>query len=298
MDTEAARVEVAPYRVDDGETFALERFPTAVTANYRDRGDYRKRMDAYRRAIRLWQRKLFAEGRHALLVVVQGMDAAGKNGLIRRVLGSVDPTGLHVWSFGPPTSKELRQDFMRRYHQYLPEYGSIAAFNRSYYEFALSARIHPEWLAARGIDAAQAKNGRFWEQTYGTIQAFEGYLQDNGIHVVKLMPHVSQQAQGQRLLDRLHKEDKRWKLTEADCEDAGRWDELAAAYDACIHGTATTKAPWFVLPGDDKRTARLLAAEAVLQKLEQLSPQWPDGLDGNNAAKRARIAAILNGGKT
>ncbi|MHA7833906.1 MAG: PPK2 family polyphosphate kinase [Algiphilus sp.] len=292
---ESERVPVAHYRVDNGQDFELARFATAVTANYRDRSDYRQRMEAYRRSIRQWQRKLFADGQRGLLVVVQGMDASGKNGLIRRVMGSVDPAGLHVWSFGPPTSKELRQDFMRRYHQYLPEYGEIAVFNRSYYEFALSARIHPEWLEAHGIDAAEAESATFWQQVYNTIQAFEHYLLDNSIHVVKLMPHVSEQVQRQRLLDRLHTEHKRWKLSEADCKDVQRWDDLAKAYTACIQGTATTRAPWHVLPGDDKRTTRLLAAEAVLQALESMAPQWPDGLAGASARKRARIAAILNG---
>lgn len=293
---EDQRVPVAPYRVDDGQSFALDRYATAVAANYKNRADYRRRLDAYRRAIRQWQRKLFADGGSGVLIVVQGMDAAGKNGLIRRVMGGVDPAGLHVWSFGPPSAQELRQDFMRRYHHYLPDYGEIAVFNRSYYEFALSARIHPEWLEAHGFDPKRARQKTFWQQVFESILAFEHYLMDNGIHLVKLMPHVSGTVQRDRLLDRLHKENKRWKLSEADCDDAQRWDAFATAYEGCIQATATPRAPWYVLPADDKRTTRLLAAEAILQKFESIAPDWPDGIDGADSKERQRIAELLSAG--
>lgn len=290
------RVSVENYRVDDGQAFALGACATSVMDHYKSRSDYQRRLDTYRRSIRQWQRKLFADGRHGLLIVVQGMDAAGKNGLIRRVVGGVDPAGLHVWSFGPPSAPELRQDFMRRYHRYLPDYGEIAVFNRSYYEFALSARIHPEWLEAHGIDPKRAEQADFWEQVFQSIRDFETYLTNNGIHLVKLMPHVSAAVQRERLLDRLHKENKRWKLTEADCDDAMRWSAFAKVYEASIQATATPATPWYVLPGDDKRTTRLLAAEAVLQKLESIAPDWPQGIHGANAKERERIAQRLDGG--
>jgi len=290
------RVSVANYRVDNGQAFALDQCATSVMNHYKNRSDYQRRLDAYRRAIRQWQRRLFADGRHGLLIVVQGMDAAGKNGLIHRVMGGVDPAGLHVWSFGPPSAPELRQDFMRRYHRYLPDYGEIAVFNRSYYELALSARIHKEWLEAHGFDRKQAEKADFWEQVFRSIRDFETYLMNNGIHLVKLMPHVSAAVQRERLLDRLNKEHKRWKLSEADCDDANRWTAFSKVYEASIQATASPTAPWYVLPGDDKRTTRLLAAEAVLQHFEAIAPEWPDGIDGADTKERERIAQRLGAG--
>lgn len=291
----SADTSAVVHRIEGGDSPDLAALPTAVPAPYADRADYRARMRQYRRRLRRLQRKLYADGGHALLVVVQGMDAAGKNGLIRRVFGGIDPAGLHVWSFRGPDASELREDWLRRYQRRLPVRGEIGVFNRSYYEIALSARVHPEWLAARGDDPAGAEDDGYWSAYYRDIRDFERYLANNRIALVKLMPHISATQQRRRLAARLESRAKQWKLTAADCEDAARWHDFEAAYTDCIRATATPAAPWYVLPGDDKRTARLLAADAVVTALEALALDWPSP-DSARAAELAQIEAHLEAG--
>lgn len=273
--TEQMPTSADAYRVTDTRHFDLGAMPTAIKSPYTDRKDYRTRMHAYRQQLRDLQRQLFAEGHRALLVVIQGVDAAGKNGLIRRVFGGMDPAGIHVWSFGVPNATEMREDFLRRYQLRLPSLGEISVFNRSHYEVALSARVHPEWLRIRGEDPQRASDPEFWTPYYEDIRSFERYLQHNGISVLKLMPHISARAQQKRLLKRLHTPTKRWKLSIADCDDARLWSEFMTAYEACIKATATQDAPWYILPGDDKRSTRLLAADAVVTALEAMHLSWP-----------------------
>lgn len=283
--------QAARFRIDAGPVDLVGR-NTVTPHLYRDKRHYHERMRDCRRRLRKLQRKLFAGDHHALLVVVQGIDAAGKNGLIRRVFGGLDPAGLHVWSFGAPNDAELLEDWLRRYQRRLPARGEIGVFNRSYYEITLSARVHPQWLHARGYDDADIAREGFWENYFRNIRFFERYLMDNGVKVVKIMPHISPEAQRGRLLDRLHKRSKQWKLTVADCEDSHRWREFATVYGECIGATASPETPWYVLPADDKRGARLLAAGAVIDGLESLRPDWPEP-DAERLAELADIGAHL-----
>lgn len=280
-------------RIRNPATFSLVEMPTAVSAPYRTREDYRQQMWQYRRQLRRLQRQLQARADHALLVIVQGMDAAGKNGLIRRVFGGLDPVGLHVWSFGPPSEQEQYEDYLRRYQRLLPARGEIAVFNRSYYEMTLSTRVHPEWLTAQGCDAERAADPDFWNTLYEDIRQFEQYLMNNRIVLIKLMPHVSARTQRRRLLRRLRTLSRQWKLTTLDGEDSSRWPEFLNVYSDCLKATSTPLAPWYVLPGDDKRTARLMAAEVVLQAMQSMNPGWPKP-DKNRQMELAEIKKRLS----
>lgn len=289
---EAIASILAQFEVTGDAAFRLADCATRITRPYQGDAAFRRVMKALREGIADRQRKLFANGTDAVLVVVQGVDGAGKNGLVRHALRKVDPNGMHVWSFGAPDHGELREDFLRRYQRRLPLTGEIAVFNRGYHEVVLSGRVHPDsQVPAHHAEAAPAAEttiaARFEE-----IRAFERYLVANRIAVVKIMLHVSPGTQQRRLRSRADSNAKQWKLTEADCRDAALWSDFAEAYEACIANTATSASPWYVLPADDKRTARMLGAAAVLQALERLAPEWPVPGAGRKAELARMVAAL------
>lgn len=207
---------------------------------------------------------LFAEGRRALLVILQGRDAGGKDGTIRKVFGAVNPQGLHLTSFGAPAGEETRHDFLWRVHRAVPPFGGIGLFNRSHYEDVLAARV-------RRLVPAEV-----WERRYEQINAFERMLSENGVSVLKLFLHISRDEQKRRLLDRLEKPHKRWKFEPSDLEDRVLWDEYTAAYQDVFARCSTADAPWYVVPADHKGTRNLLVARIVVDTLERMAPRVPE----------------------
>jgi PPK2 family polyphosphate:nucleotide phosphotransferase len=220
------------------------------------------------------QELLWANGRHALLVVFQAMDAGGKDGTIRHVMSGTNPSGVDVISFKQPSTEELGHDFLWRVARALPARGRIAIFNRSHYEEVVAVRVHPEWLTRQGVDADPADE-RFWKGRFESINDFERHASRSGTKIVKLFLHVSKDEQRRRLLARLDEPDKEWKFSAADLAERGFWDEYMAAFEAAITATSTPWAPWHVIPADRKPLMRALVARVIVDAVDSLDLSWP-----------------------
>jgi PPK2 family polyphosphate:nucleotide phosphotransferase len=209
------------------------------------------------------QRVLYADGRYALLIVLQGRDASGKDGTIRKVFSAVNPQGCSVASFKAPTELEQRHDFLWRVHQQVPARGMIGIFNRSHYEDILVPRVHD--LLPKKV----------WSARYEQINAFEWMLSESGVVIVKFMLHVSRNEQKQRLQERLEDETKNWKFRVGDLDDRARWDEFTEAYEGVLANTSTKWAPWYIVPADDKAVRDWLVARVIADTLEKLHLRYP-----------------------
>lgn len=277
-------------RVKPGRKVKLPKdFDPAYTAGFGDEEDI-EADEMLRRGIDLlqdYQDRLSAQDQHALLVVLQGMDAAGKDGVVKHVFSGVNPQSVGVHSFKVPSTEELNQDYLRRYQAHLPERGRIGIFNRSHYEEVLVVRVHREVLAAEHLPGGVATD-EIWERRFRDINDWERYLVDNGIHVVKLFLNVSKGEQKQRFLDRIDEPDKNWKFTAADIQERQYWDDYQKAFSEVLSETSTKWAPWHVIPADHKWFGRLAAAAVIVDALMAIDPQYPVV---TAAAKRAMTAA-------
>ena len=240
---------------------------------YESKKQYKERLADDIEALDAQQQLLYVSGRYALLVIFQGMDAAGKDGVIRHVMSGIDPQGCHVVSFKPPSAEELTHDFLWRTTRQLPARGRIGIFNRSYYEDVLVARVHPELLDAQRLPDGGGRS--VWQGRYQAIVDCEAHLHRNGTRIVKVFLHVSEEEQRQRFLARADEPDKQWKLTMGDIEERRLWKQYRRAYEACLSATSTATAPWYVVPADDKKTARLIVARVILQTLQGLGLSLP-----------------------
>jgi PPK2 family polyphosphate:nucleotide phosphotransferase len=209
------------------------------------------------------QRRLHAEGARALLVVLQGRDASGKDGTLRKVFGPLDPLGVTATSFKAPTEEELRHDFLWRIHRAVPGRGSISAFNRSHYEDVLVVRVRR--LAPESV----------WRPRYEQINLFERILVENGTVILKFLLHISREEQRERLLARLEDPEKYWKFNANDLAERDLWDQYSEAYREALARTSTEAAPWYVVPADSKRVRDVLVARTIVEALERMNPQWP-----------------------
>ncbi len=231
-------------------------------------------------ALKQAQQLLYASGTHSLLIILQGMDAAGKDGTIRHVMGGVNPQGCRVHSFKAPNDTELQHHFLWRPVPCLPERGMISIFNRSYYEEVLVVRVHPEFLGPQnlpGIDIAKkASLTKLWKRRFKEMKAFEQTLASNGTQILKFYLHVSRDEQRERLLERLTRPDKYWKFNEGDLAERKLWRSYQQAFEEAMSATSTADAPWFVIPADDKWYARAAIADIVSGKLESLDLQYPN----------------------
>jgi PPK2 family polyphosphate:nucleotide phosphotransferase len=236
----------------------------------------------------LQQQLLYSSDRHAVLLIFQAMDAAGKDGAIRHVMSGVNPQGCQVFSFKHPSAAELQHDFLWRATRDLPERGRIGIFNRSYYEEVLILRVHPELLDAEGLPDARAKTKRVWHDRYRSIRDLERHLHDNGTRIVKFFLHLSKEEQRKRFLARIDEPDKNWKFSAADIKERGYWKQYMDAYEACLSATSTKEAPWFVVPADNKENARLIVSKIVIDTLEDLEMAYPVTSD----ERRAELLAI------
>jgi PPK2 family polyphosphate:nucleotide phosphotransferase len=221
-----------------------------------------------------YQAKLAAQSTYGVLVVLQAMDAAGKDGTIKHVMSGVNPQGVTVHPFKVPSLNELQHDYLWRYQAQLPARGSIGIFNRSHYEEVLVVRVHPEVLATQHLPAAAAK-ADIWKRRYREINDWEKYLVDNGVRIVKLFLNVSKEEQRRRFLSRIDEPDKNWKFSVADAAERERWDDYQVAYQEMLGATSTAHAPWFVVPADHKWFARLAASWIILETLMDIDPKYP-----------------------
>jgi PPK2 family polyphosphate:nucleotide phosphotransferase len=220
------------------------------------------------------QDKLYAQNQYALLVILQAMDAAGKDSTIKHVMSGVNPQGCQVYSFKAPSTEELDHDYLWRCARLLPERGNIGIFNRSYYEEVLVTRVHPQILNKQQLPAALIDK-KIWQRRFEEMNNFEKYLVNNGIIVLKFFLHVSKEEQRKRFLARIDRKDKNWKFSADDARDRKLWDDYADAYEDCLGQTSTKSAPWHVIPADDKPFTRLAVANIMYETLKGLKLQYP-----------------------
>jgi PPK2 family polyphosphate:nucleotide phosphotransferase len=220
------------------------------------------------------QELLWASDRHALLVVLQGMDASGKDGLVKHVMSGLNPQGCQVTSFKQPSEEELEHDFLWRYAKALPPRGRIGIFNRSHYEDVLVVRVHPEWLDKQKLPAKRGHS--LWEHRYEDINQFERHLSRNGTVILKFFLHVSKKEQKRRLLNRLENPKKHWKFSPADLAERAFWPDYVEAYQDALSVTSAKHAPWFIIPADHKWVARLLVSDILTRTIEGLHLKFPE----------------------
>jgi PPK2 family polyphosphate:nucleotide phosphotransferase len=237
------------------------------------------------------QELLYASDTHSVLIVLQAMDAAGKDGTIRHVMAGVNPQGCQVFSFKKPSAEELDHNFLWRYMKSLPERGRIGIFNRSYYEDVLVVKVHPEWL---GPGQPAKPDQRFWEKRYEDINNFEKHLSRNGTLILKFFLHVSKDEQKRRFLERLTNPEKYWKFSEADLEEREHWKAYQNAFEEALSATSTKRAPWNVVPADRKYVARAVVADVITTAIQNLGLKYPE-VSEEKMAKLAAARAHLEG---
>ena len=235
-----------------------------------------KMLEKEKAKLRELQEKLYADGSQSILIVLQAMDAAGKDSLIEHVFGGVNPQGCEVTSFKSPSTKEYSHDFLWRQYIALPEKGKIGIFNRSHYESVLVCKVHPEYnLNEKVWKNTKDFNEKFWTNRYESIRNFEKHIAQNGMKIVKIFLNVSKDEQKQRFLDRINEPEKNWKFSSSDLPERQLWDDYMKAYETAIRETSTKDAPWFVIPADKKWFARVAAIQIIIDALEDMNLQYP-----------------------
>lgn len=261
------------YTVNSGEKFKLKEHDPGDTGDYRSKAEAVRAMADNIERMKALQDKLYAQNEYALLIIIQAMDAAGKDGLIEHVMSGVNPQGCQVVSFKQPTSEDLDHDYLWRIAKNLPERGRIGIFNRSHYEDVLVVRVHNLIEGSQMPD--RLLDPSIWKQRFRQIRNFETYLFENGIIPIKLFLNVSKEEQRQRFLARIEDPAKNWKFSAGDVAERGHWNDYMDAFEDAIQHTATKEAPWHVIPADKKWYARLLASEIIVDTLENLHLEYP-----------------------
>ncbi len=271
------KLDLDDFRVAKGKGFQMRKARTKINSLYRDNAHYEELIAQFRVEIDELQQKMYAQNRHAMLLIFQAMDAAGKDSTIKHVMSGVNTEGVESHAFKRPTSGELDHDFLWRHLRVMPPRGRIGIFNRSYYEEVLVCRIHPE-IVTKVQRLPQETTGnlkKLFQDRLDDIANYEAYSQRNGIHIVKFFLHVSKPEQKKRFLARINTPSKNWKFEEGDVRERAHWNEYMGAYQDAIRVTATAQCPWYVVPADDKKNMRLIVSAAVLHELQKLKMSWP-----------------------
>jgi PPK2 family polyphosphate:nucleotide phosphotransferase len=269
------KIATAKFRVIEGEKVRLRKWPTKVKPVYDSKEDYEAILDDHIARLSDRQRLLYASDSYALLVIFQAMDAAGKDGAVAHVMSGVNPQGCQVFSFKHPSAQELQHDFLWRTTRDLPERGRIGIFNRSYYEEVIIVRVHPELFESEGLPKALTKKAHIWQHRYRSIVELEQHLSRNGTQIIKFFLHLSKDEQRQRFLARIDEPEKNWKFSLNDVEERKFWDKYMKAYEHCLSATSTKEAPWYIVPADDKKNARLIVSQVILDTLDGLKLSYP-----------------------
>jgi PPK2 family polyphosphate:nucleotide phosphotransferase len=277
------KIKSKDFRVRPGAKVKLKEWPTKVKLFCTSKKRYQKLLGEHIKAVSALQRLYYASHRYALLLIFQGMDGAGKDGAIRHVMSGVNPQGCQVFSFKQPSAEELEHDFLWRTIRCLPERGRIGIFNRSYYEEVLIVRVHPEILLSQGLSEELRDDKSIWNERYRSIVDLEEHLHRNGTRVIKFFLHLSKGEQRKRFLERIDEPDKNWKFSLADIHERNYWEDYMKAYEDCLNATSTPHAPWHIVPADDKKNARLIVSQIVLDALHELKLAYPE-----TTAKRRR----------
>ena len=288
-------IESDDFRVKPEAKVKLEKWPTSVKAFCDSKKEYEHLLAEHVGKLSDLQTLHAASNRYALLLIFQGMDAAGKDGAIRHVMSGVNPQGCEVFSFKQPSAEELEHDFLWRTDCRLPERGRIGIFNRSYYEEVLVVRVHPELLVNERLPEPEPDASRFWKDRYRSIKQLEKHLYRNGTRVVKIFLHLSHGEQRRRFLDRLDEPDKHWKFSLADIHERAFWPKYMTAYAECLEATSTHHAPWYVVPADDKDNARLIVSRIVIDALDGLKMEYPRPTAERRRELEEARAALSNG---
>lgn len=256
----------------------LSDYDPAFTGQYSSRKQVSEVFRSGLTELRELQGRLYAQGTYGILMILQAMDAGGKDGIIKHVMSGVNPQGCQVKSFKAPAGEELSHDFMRRCIKALPQRGHIGIFNRSYYEEVLIVKVHEQLLHKQGLPAlsqGKSPDEQFWENRYQDICNFEKYMSNNGFPVIKFFLNVSREEQKKRLMSRIKKTSKNWKFDLGDVEERQYWPQYRQAYEAMLKNTHTNYGPWFVIPGDKKWFARTAVCRILVDQLQQLGLQYP-----------------------
>ncbi|HEY4446220.1 MAG TPA: ADP-polyphosphate phosphotransferase [Steroidobacteraceae bacterium] len=276
------------FRVREGVKVDLRAWPTRIDPVYATNDGYQDLLRKHVKALSAQQELLYASGRRAVLLIFQAMDAAGKDGAIRHVMSGVNPQGCQVFSFKHPSATELKHDFLWRTTRDLPERGCIGIFNRSYYEEVLIARVHPEILRGEGLPDSLGDEKKVWHDRYRSIVNLESHLDRNGTRIIKFFLHLSKEEQRKRFIDRIDQPEKNWKFDLADIEERKFWKQYMRAYEKCLSATSTQRAPWYVVPADDKLNARLIVSKILLDTVESLKLSYPK----TTAARRRELLLL------
>jgi PPK2 family polyphosphate:nucleotide phosphotransferase len=269
------KINSKDFRVPHGKKVDLSEWPTTTNQFFQSKKHYRILLEEHTEELSSLQRLHYASARYALLLIFQGMDAAGKDGVIRHVMSGVNPQGCEVFSFKQPNAEELKHDFLWRTTSRLPERGRIGIFNRSYYEEVLIARVHPDILRGQGLPDELLDEKNLWNERYRSIVELEAHLHRNGTRIIKFFLHLSKGEQRKRFLERIDEPDKNWKFSSSDIQERNYWSDYMKAYETCLYATSTHNAPWYVVPADDKKSARLIVSQIILDAFNELKMAYP-----------------------
>lgn len=286
------KISSKDFRVSPKKNVKLDDWPTSVAPFYQSKKQYENMLQKHVDQLSTLQKLHYASSSYALLLVFQGMDAAGKDGVIRHVMSGVNPQGCEVFSFKQPSAEELQHDFLWRTNCRLPARGRIGIFNRSYYEEVIVVRVHPELLLQQGLPKELRDDRDIWGKRYCSIVDMENHLYNNGTRIIKFFLHLSQDEQQKRLLQRIDDPAKNWKFSLADMHERTYWKDYMDAYETCLNKTSTRHAPWYVVPADDKKNARLIISQIIVDTLNGLELAYPS-IDAKRREELKTIRKIL-----
>ncbi|HEY5691014.1 MAG TPA: polyphosphate kinase 2 family protein [Cyclobacteriaceae bacterium] len=278
MLTDEKIIQLNKLKIKPGKKFKLKDHDTKYKGKILNKRDSEAMLEVGRKHLAEIQDKLYAHNEHSVLIIFQAMDAAGKDGAVKHIMSGFNPLGVKVFSFKAPNAFELDHDYFWRHSVALPPRGEIAIHNRSHYENVLVTKVHPEFILNEnipGIDSLDDINGKFWRKRFKQIRRYEKNLADNGMLILKFFLNVSKKEQKKRFLERIDDPSKNWKFSLADLRERGYWDKYQAAYEEAIYETSTEKAPWFIIPADDKWFARLAIASVIYRYFNQLKMSYP-----------------------
>jgi PPK2 family polyphosphate:nucleotide phosphotransferase len=287
-------MKIEKFKIDGSEDFVWHKADTKVKDLYETKEDYEAQLSELHIQMDELQSMMYAHGRYGLLVIFQAMDAAGKDSTIKKVFSGVNPAGIKVHSFKRPSETELAHDYLWRHLVVLPERGSVAVFNRSYYEEVLVVKVHEEILKdVQQLPTELTEDTKkTWKGRYEDIANFEKFLHRNGTRVVKFFLNISPNEQANRLIERIEDPTKNWKFQEQDIKERALWHNYMAAYQDCINETASERAPWYVIPADDKKNMRLLVSQILIEEIKKMDISYPEPTPEREAQLQALIEVI------
>jgi len=286
-------IDSSDYRVKPGEKVKLHKRATLTNPCYHSKEDYDDILRSHIQEMSSQQSLLYAHGRYSILLIIQAMDAGGKDSAIKHVMSGINPQGCRVSSFKQPSSEELEHDFLWRSALQLPERGMIGIFNRSYYEEVLIVRVHPEILVRQGLPVELLDESKIWDGRFESILDFEAHLHRSGTRIIKVYLHLSQEEQTKRFISRIDDPEKNWKFSQDDIEERKLWKYYRKAYEACLSATSTKNAPWFIIPADDKMNARLILSKIILDNFKSLKMNYPEPTHSRQKELNAIRAELL-----